>query len=75
MTSFMETLVNCPCGHTLSTHDGGGCSGERLRPCSCKRDRSGALEAAVTAVRTQPMPAPDAMPPTAALGMLSLEHP
>ena len=36
-------------------HDGGGCSGERLRPCRCKRDRSGALDAAVIAVRTQPV--------------------
>lgn len=51
----MDTLVSCPCGHTLAMHDGGGCSGERLRPCPCKRDRSGALEAAVGAARTQPL--------------------
>jgi len=36
-------------------HDGGGCTGERLRPCACKRDRSGALDAAVGAARTQPL--------------------
>jgi hypothetical protein len=51
----MDTLVSCPCGHTLALHDGGGCGGERLRPCPCKRDRTGALEAAVGAARTQPI--------------------
>lgn len=47
----MDTFVTCPCGHTLATHDAGGCCGERLRPCPCRRDRTGALEAAVSAVR------------------------
>jgi hypothetical protein len=53
----MDTLVSCACGHTLAAHDGGGCMGERLRPCGCKRDRTGALDAAVSTVRTQPLPA------------------
>ncbi len=53
----MDTLVSCPCGHTLAAHDGGGCTGERLRPCACKRDRSGALDAAVGAARTQSLAA------------------
>jgi hypothetical protein len=48
----MDTFVTCPCGHTLATHDGGGCGGERLRPCGCRRDRTAALEAAVRAVRS-----------------------
>ena len=51
----MDTLVRCPCGHTLAIHDGGGCTGERLRPCHCKRDRSGALDAAVGVAKTQPV--------------------
>jgi hypothetical protein len=51
----VDTLVNCPCGHTLALHDGGGCAGERLRPCPCPRDRVAALDAAVGVVRTQPV--------------------
>jgi hypothetical protein len=51
----MDTLVSCPCGHTLAVHDGGGCTGERLRPCACTRDRSSALDAAIGAARTQPI--------------------
>lgn len=53
----MNTLVTCPCGHTLEQHDTGGCDGDRLRPCFCRRDRSLALEAAVGEVRSKPFAA------------------
>jgi hypothetical protein len=59
----MDTLVSCPCGHTLASHDAGGCCGERLRPCSCRCDRQAALEAAVRAVRSEPLPAGYLHPP------------
>ncbi len=51
----MENLVLCPCGHTLAQHDYDGCAGDRLRRCSCQRDRHSALEAAVDSVRTTPV--------------------
>lgn len=51
----MDTLVQCPCGHTLARHDYAGCAGDRLRSCSCERDRHHALEAAVDSVRTAPV--------------------
>jgi hypothetical protein len=38
----------------MTAHDGGGCRGDRLRPCGCARDRYGALEAAVDEARTRP---------------------
>jgi hypothetical protein len=51
----MDTLVHCPCGHTLAGHDYAGCSGDRLRRCECERDRHAALEAAVDTVRSAPL--------------------
>ena len=48
----MDTLITCPCGHTLASHDTEGCFGERLRPCHCRRDRVAALDAAVNVVRS-----------------------
>jgi hypothetical protein len=48
----MDTLITCPCGHTLASHDTEGCFGERLRPCHCRRNRATALDAAVNVVRT-----------------------
>jgi hypothetical protein len=51
----METLVLCPCGHSLAQHDYAGCAGDRLRRCTCERDRHAALEAAVDSVRTAPV--------------------
>ena len=48
----MDNLVLCPCGHNLTLHDYGGCSGDRLRRCACALDRHAALEAAVDSVRT-----------------------
>lgn len=48
----MENLVLCPCGHTLVLHDYAGCAGDRLRSCTCVRDRKAALDAAVDSVRT-----------------------
>jgi hypothetical protein len=51
----MENLVLCPCGHTLANHDYAGCAGDRLRRCTCERDRYNALEAAVDNVRTTPV--------------------
>lgn len=50
----MDNLVLCPCGHPLTHHDYAGCAGDRLRRCSCERDRHHALEAAVDSVRTAP---------------------
>lgn len=50
----MDNLVLCPCGHALTLHDYAGCAGDRLRRCSCERDRHHALEAAVDSVRTSP---------------------
>jgi hypothetical protein len=47
----METLVQCTCGHVLAQHDYDGCAGDRLRSCPCRRDRHGAVYAAVDAVR------------------------
>jgi hypothetical protein len=55
----MEDLVLCPCGHAMGAHGGGGCSGDRLRPCTCARDRYGALDAAVDDARTRPWVAAD----------------
>ena len=52
----MDTLITCPCGHTLAAHDTEGCFGERLRPCHCRRDRLAALDAAVNVVRTPQAP-------------------
>jgi hypothetical protein len=51
----MDNLVLCPCGHSLANHDYCGCAGDRLRTCSCCRDRHGALEAAVDSARTTPI--------------------
>jgi hypothetical protein len=51
----METLVLCPCGHSLANHDYAGCAGDRLRVCGCPRDRHYALEAAVSSARTTPV--------------------
>ena len=51
----MDNLVLCPCGHSLANHDYAGCSGDRLRNCTCARDRYNALEAAVDSVRTAPV--------------------
>ena len=48
----MDNLVLCPCGHNLAQHDYAGCAGDRLRSCTCERDRHHALEAAVDSVRT-----------------------
>jgi hypothetical protein len=50
----MDDLVLCPCGHAMGSHDGGGCSGDRLRPCRCARDRYGALAAAIDEARARP---------------------
>jgi|HubBroStandDraft_1064217.scaffolds.fasta_scaffold50644_2 hypothetical protein len=51
----MKYLVMCPCGHALERHDLHGCEGDaRSRACTCKRDQSAALEAAVDAVRSDP---------------------
>jgi hypothetical protein len=52
----MEDLVLCPCGHALTRHDLGGCAGDRLRSCSCTRDRRTALESAVDDARNPPRP-------------------
>jgi len=57
MKRTMDTLIACPCGHTLASHDAEGCFGERLRSCHCRRDRSTALDAAVSVVRTPQVPA------------------
>lgn len=59
----METLVQCPCGHALARHDYEGCSGDRLRGCSCKRDKHAALDAAVDSVKTVAYPADYAVTP------------
>ena len=50
----MENLVLCPCGHSLALHDFTGCAGDRLRRCTCARDRHEALEAAVDNARSAP---------------------
>ncbi|HTW82436.1 MAG TPA: hypothetical protein VMD91_00020 [Candidatus Sulfotelmatobacter sp.] len=47
----MDNLVLCPCGHALARHDFDGCAGDRLRRCSCPRDRHTALESAVELAR------------------------
>jgi hypothetical protein len=52
--SVVENLVLCPCGHSLTQHDYGGCAGERLRHCPCPYDRHAALEAAVDTARLSP---------------------
>ena len=52
MEALVDNLVLCPCGHVLTMHDYAGCAGDRLRRCSCERDRHQALEAAVDSVRT-----------------------
>ena len=54
----MDTLVTCPCGHTLASHDTEGCFGERLRHCHCRRNRTAALEAAIGAVQGDAVPVP-----------------
>jgi hypothetical protein len=51
----MDNLVLCPCGHPLTLHDYAGCTGDRLRRCSCELDRHFALEAAVDSARTSPV--------------------
>ena len=51
----MDNLVLCSCGHSLANHDYDGCAGDRLRRCSCERDRHFALEAAVDSARTTPV--------------------
>jgi hypothetical protein len=52
--SVVENLVLCPCGHSLTQHDYGGCAGQRLRHCPCSLDRHAALEAAVDTARLSP---------------------
>ena len=51
----MEYLVLCRCGHSLALHDYAGCAGDRLRTCTCLRDRHSALDAAVDGARTSPI--------------------
>lgn len=51
----MEYLVLCRCGHPLTLHDYAGCAGDRLRSCSCLRDRHSALDAAVDGARSAPV--------------------
>lgn len=47
----MDSLVLCPCGHTMASHAGDGCRGDRFRRCACARARLGALDAAIDAHR------------------------
>jgi len=47
----MDTLVLCPCGHAMASHDWEGCRGDRHRRCGCPHSRLGALEAAIYASR------------------------
>lgn len=54
----MEYLVLCRCGHSLALHDYAGCAGDRLRSCTCLRDRHSALDAAVESAKTSPIYAP-----------------
>ncbi len=58
----MEDLVLCPCGHAMGSHDGGGCAGDRLRSCHCRRDRYRALDAAVDEARARPWISQDEAP-------------
>jgi hypothetical protein len=51
----MESLVFCPCGHSLARHEWDGCAGDRSESCGCTLDRRSALEAAIDSVRTVPV--------------------
>jgi len=45
----------CPCRHALANHSDRGCGGDTFRPgCSCRRNVSEALEAAITVEATAP---------------------
>ncbi len=47
----MDSLVLCPCGHNMASHDWDGCRGDRFSTCGCRQSRQGALEAAIYASR------------------------
>jgi hypothetical protein len=48
----MDQLIECTCGHAISTHTADGCRGLRARPCQCLLNESEVLEYALNAVRT-----------------------
>jgi len=45
----VDFLISCPCGHTLEQHEfNAGC-----KRCACRRNRVGALDAAIATVRRE----------------------
>ena len=47
MTTALEELVTCDCGHAIGAHDSMGCRALRPRRCDCSRDRGWVLDVAV----------------------------
>jgi len=48
----MQELVQCKCGHGITSHSGSGCDGERFRKCDCRRGGSDVIDAAIQEART-----------------------
>jgi hypothetical protein len=50
----MSYHITCKCGHPIGHHNDGGCEGgERLRRCTCQRDRMQALDYALNVARSR----------------------
>ena len=47
MTTALEELLSCDCGHSIGAHDSSGCRALRPRKCACSRDRGWVLDVAV----------------------------
>ena len=50
----MDMMVLCRCGHPQGLHSERGCRHGRYRPCECRLDPSGALDAAILAAQVDP---------------------
>lgn len=46
----MDSMIDCPCGHSIAWHAHAGCADDH---CRCRLNRNDVLEAAIAAVRRE----------------------
>ena len=44
LTTALEEIVTCQCGHAIGLHDSLGCKALRPRHCACSFDRNWVIE-------------------------------